>query len=101
MVKTITVDELRRDLKKLHVVDVREADEYQQGHIEGAVNITLGRLIRDSGTGIVPRDREVVVHCRSGGRAQIACEFLEKIGYTNVKNLVGGFMAWEQAVRKK
>ncbi len=100
MVSTIDVNELKRKIKQVNIIDVREADEYQQGHIEGAANIPLGRLIRDSSLGIAPRDKEVVIHCKSGGRGQIACEFLEKIGYTNIKNLIGGFKAWQESNKK-
>ena len=92
----ITVAELREGLRKggVCVVDVRELDEFSQGHIEGAVNIPLGKLVRDVGKGIVPQDREVVVHCRSGVRGEIAADFLEKRGFVKVKNLEGGYLAW-------
>lgn len=93
---TISVGELKAK-KSLHVIDVREPDEYEQSHIEGAVNIPLGRLIRDERLGIVPRDREIVVHCRSGVRGEMALQFLKSRGYTNIKNLEGGFEAWKQA----
>lgn len=97
MAQVIEVNEFKKKLNQVYVIDVREADEYQEGHIEGAVNIPLGRLIRDLGMGIVPREKEVVVHCKSGGRGQIAVEFLERMGYTNVKNLAGGYKAWVMA----
>lgn len=94
MTDTISAEELRRK-KGQYIIDVREPDEYQRDHIEGAVNIPLGRLIRDEKMGIVPKDKEVVVHCKSGVRGGIALEFLRKKGYMNIQNLEGGFEAWK------
>ena len=97
MAQTITASELLEKKSKACVIDVRELDEYTQGHIEGAVHIPLGKLIRDLSIGLVPHDKEVVVHCRSGVRGEIAADFLEKRGFKNVKNLEGGYLAWLQA----
>lgn len=96
MEDTISVGELKAK-KSLHIIDVREPDEYEHGHIEGAVNIPLGKLIRDERLGIVPRDREIVVHCKSGVRGDMALQFLKSRGYTNIRNLEGGFEAWKSA----
>lgn len=96
MTDSITPGELKAG-KERYIIDVRESDEYNLEHIEGAVNIPLGKLIRDERLGIVPRDREIVVHCKSGVRGEMALQFLKGKGYTNVKNLEGGFVAWKQA----
>ena len=96
MKEHITIEALKHQFKKFFILDVREHDEYQQGHIENAVNIPLGRLIRDEDKGIVPKDKQIVVHCKSGGRGAIAQEFLKKRGYTGVQNLEGGFEAWKK-----
>lgn len=85
--------ELKKDLKKYKIIDVREPDEFAESHIEGAENIPLGKLIRDEGKGIIPRDKEIIVHCKSGFRGQIAADLLLQRGY-NVKNLEGGYQAW-------
>ena len=89
----ITVKELKENISKYYVIDVREEDEYKQGKIGNSINIPLGKLIRDEGIRIVPRDKEVVVHCRSGFRGEIARKFLEDRGY-KVRNLAGGYMAY-------
>ncbi|MEK6903474.1 MAG: rhodanese-like domain-containing protein [Nanoarchaeota archaeon] len=94
MNETISAAELKKNSKIYYILDVREPDEFAQGHIEGAVNIPLGKLIRDLGQGIVPTDKPVVVHCKSGGRGAIALDVLKKKGFTNVQNLEGGFSAW-------
>lgn len=85
---------LKKKLHETYIIDVRENDEYEQGHIKNALNIPLGRLIRDNGSGI-PHDKDVVVYCRSGHRSMIAVQFLEEIGFRNVKNLDGGYNMWE------
>lgn len=92
--ETITAAELKNKRKQYYILDVREPDEFAEGHIEGAVNIPLGKLIRDLNQGIIPKDKHIVVHCRSGGRGAIALETLKKKGFKNVQNLEGGFMAW-------
>jgi glyoxylase-like metal-dependent hydrolase (beta-lactamase superfamily II)/rhodanese-related sulfurtransferase len=74
------------------VLDVRAENEWQQGHIEGSVNIPLSRLADRLDE--VPRDRSVVVHCQGGYRSSIAASLLQQHGYENVTDLVGGFQAW-------
>lgn len=75
----------------VHVVDVREPDEYESGHVRGAVHVPLAtvpeRLAELSGLGTV------YVICHSGGRSANACEFLSRQGIDAV-NVVGGTMAW-------
>jgi len=90
---TISVVGLKKKIEDFYIIDVRENDEYKQDHIDGAINIPLGRLIRDESKGIIPRDKAIVVHCKSGFRGSIALDFLKKRGYS-VKNLEGGFDAW-------
>jgi hydroxyacylglutathione hydrolase len=75
-------------------LDVRRATEFAEGHIPGAMNIAHTRLL--SRLNDVPRDRPIVVNCRSGGRSARACALLQKHGY-DVVNLEGGYMGWEQA----
>lgn len=74
------------------IVDVREIDEWQDGHIPGAVHIPLGSL----GTRAREIDpgSEVIVVCRSGNRSSRAVAALMQAGYPKVKNLSGGMIAW-------
>jgi len=76
------------------VLDVRRAAEYEEGHIEGATNIAHTRLL--SRLEEVPKDRPIIVHCRSGGRSARASALLQKHGY-NATNLAGGFLSWEES----
>ena len=67
-------------------IDVRSADEYNQGHLTGAVNITHTQ-ISDKIASIAPnKDQPIHLYCRSGNRANVALQELKKLGYTNVTN---------------
>jgi len=86
-----------RDLfqrKDLHVLDVRRDGEWQGGHLERAELWPLDRL-KDS---LPPLNKNVAiaVHCKSGYRSTIACSLLQRAGFTNVINVIGGFDAWQQ-----
>lgn len=75
------------------IVDVREESEYRRGHIPRAKHISLSQLVhrlRD-----VPRDKTVVVVCRSGSRSTRAAELLVEAGYRNVYNMHGGMLQWK------
>ena len=76
------------------VIDVRMKNEWDQGHIPDAHHLMLGHLQDQSKT--VPRDRPVLVYCKSGGRSAIACSLLQAKGHKHVINLKGGFDAWKK-----
>jgi NADPH-dependent 2,4-dienoyl-CoA reductase/sulfur reductase-like enzyme/rhodanese-related sulfurtransferase len=81
------------------VLDVREPGEYARGHIPGAVNIPLGQL-RDR-LGELPRDKEIVVHCRVGMRSYIAVRILMQRGFKSVFNLNGGYRTYSAVMADK
>lgn len=77
------------------VLDVREPAEYQTANIGGTLipmNDVPQRL------GEIPRDREIIVHCRSGVRSQKVAEYLAQNGYAKVVNLKGGILAWSDEI---
>jgi rhodanese-related sulfurtransferase len=76
------------------VLDVRQPEEYQAGHIAGAKIIPLNQL--GSRLNDLPRDREIVCVCRSGSRSGAATRQLQAAGYTCF-NLSGGMIAWQRA----
>jgi rhodanese-related sulfurtransferase len=78
------------------VLDVREAEEFKAGHIEDAVNIPIRSLMKNVSQ--LPKDKgaPVVVVCKSGIRAAYGTMALKLLGYTNVKDLQGGMLAWEK-----
>ncbi|HYK45358.1 MAG TPA: rhodanese-like domain-containing protein [Parafilimonas sp.] len=97
--QTITVDELKSRLdagENIHLLDVREPSENADFNIGGTL-LPLGE-IRNMNTDAIDewKDEEIVAYCRSGNRSGIAAQFLEQIGFKNVKNLVGGMIAWRQ-----
>ena len=94
----ITVKELKRRLdagEDVQLIDVREPYEYQIAQIGGKLipqNDVPQRLAD------IDRDREVVVHCKSGGRSQRIAEFLKQQGYPRVANVAGGILAWSDEI---
>jgi hydroxyacylglutathione hydrolase len=91
-----TVDGLHENLKReeLFVLDVREKDEYAEGHIPGAVNIYVGEL--EKRLGEIPSDRPVVSVCSTGNRAGLGVSILERGDFKKVYNLIGGMTAWKE-----
>jgi hydroxyacylglutathione hydrolase len=91
----IQLDELRRvynDPSNL-VLDVRGASEHDLGHIPGSKNIHVGYLRNHLEE--IPRDKPVLVSCQTGFRSSIACSFLRREGFTNVRNSPDGFGGWQ------
>jgi phage shock protein E len=78
------------------LLDVRHTDEFHDGHIAGAMNISVEQLASRVGTLGVPRDHEIVVYCVSGRRATRAQDTLQSLGYTHVRLLDGSLNAWRQ-----
>lgn len=94
----VTPTELKQRLdagQDVFVLDVREPFEYQIANIGGTL-IPLNEVPQRLGE--IDREREVVVHCKSGGRSQRAAEFLAQQGYAKVSNLAGGITAWSNEV---
>ncbi len=79
------------------VLDVREPDEYQAGHVLNARLIPLGKLRERIAELEKHKDQPIVVVCRSGNRSGTACAMLGKQGFTQAYNLAGGMMAWQKA----
>ncbi|MBP8852374.1 MAG: sulfurtransferase [Moraxellaceae bacterium] len=81
------------------VIDVREPDEYQSGHIPGAINIPRGLLeFRLSNSPeLAARDLNVMLYCKTSGRAALAARSLADMGYLQVRSIEGGYDAWHEA----
>ena len=88
---------LERQAKKdqsVFVLDVRTPEEYAAGHVPGAVNVPYDQVA--SHLAKIPKDKEVVLYCRSGRRTGLAAEVLEANGYTKLVHLQGDMQAWLQ-----
>jgi adenylyltransferase/sulfurtransferase len=97
----LTVKELKQRLdagEDVFVLDVREPYEYQIANI-GAKLIPQNDVPKRLDE--IDRNREIVVHCRSGQRSQRIAEYLAQQGYGNVKNLAGGILAWADEIDPK
>lgn len=79
------------------ILDVREPDEYAQAHIEGACLVTLNRLEERIYELEAYKAKPLVVVCQSGTRSPDACKTLIKHGFTQVFNLAGGMLEWEES----
>ena len=99
-IQEIPVDQAKAAVTQADVViDVREADEYAAGHLPGAVHMSRGLLeFKLSATpDLQARDKNIVLYCKSGGRAALSALALKEMGYLNVKSITGGYDAWIQA----
>ncbi|HJW94209.1 MAG TPA: molybdopterin-synthase adenylyltransferase MoeB [Thermoanaerobaculia bacterium] len=88
----ITPDQLAEILETVTLLDVREPYEWEVSRLEGAIHIPLQQLPRRLAE--VPRDKEIIVYCRVGGRSAHAQHYMLQQGFERVRNLVGGLMAW-------
>jgi rhodanese-related sulfurtransferase len=93
----ISVQELKERLdegRAPKIIDVRETWEYENDHID-AENIPMGMVPEQLETLSAYKDQELVVCCRSGGRSGNIANFLRSAGFTQVRNLTGGMLAWK------
>lgn len=81
------------DTKDFVLIDVREEDEYAQGHIEGAILIPYGEIEERAESELTDKEQTILIYCRSGRRSAIAAQSLAELGYTDVRDF-GGIMDW-------
>ena len=80
-----------------YLVDVREDNEWDKGHLPGAIHLGKGVIERDI-EGVIPDpDAEIILYCGGGFRSALAAENLARMGYTNVVSMDGGFRGWNEA----
>ena len=102
MYEQITAEEAKKimDSGEEHIVlDTREQDEFDEGHIPGAILIPYTEIENKAEEMLTDKDKLILVYCRSGRRSKIAAESLAKLGYTNVKEF-GGIIDWNYGVEK-
>ena len=91
----MTPVEVMSNLGQLLVIDVREADEHQQGAIPGARFLSRGILERDIATIVTDSETEIVLYCASGSRSILAAAALSQMGFGQVSSMTGGFDQWK------
>ena len=88
------------DTQDVIILDVREQDEYDSGHIPGAVLLPVGTIDEDTAAEVIPgKDSTVLVYCRSGNRSKTASSTLAELGYTNIYEF-GGIRDWPYEVER-
>jgi len=83
--------------EKLRLVDVREDGEWARGHLPGAIHMGKGIIERDIVDTIPEKSQTIVLYCGGGFRSAIAADNLQKMGYTNVLSMDGGWRDWNEA----
>jgi rhodanese-related sulfurtransferase len=98
-IKEVTVDEVRRSRENgddLVLIDTREDSEWTAGHAAGSIHLCKGVIERDIEKEVPNTSRKLVLYCGGGYRSALAADALQKMGYTNVYSLAGGWRAWNQ-----
>jgi rhodanese-related sulfurtransferase len=83
--------------EKLTLVDVREDNEWARGHLPGAVHLGKGIIERDIEEALPDKDAPLVLYCGGGFRSALVADNLQKMGYTNVISMDGGWRGWTEA----
>lgn len=83
--------------ERFHLVDVREESEFAAGRLPGAIHLGKGVIERDIEQAIPDHEAEIVLYCGGGYRSALAADNLQKMGYTNVWSMDGGWRDWTQA----
>lgn len=97
-VREVTVGEaLGRAARGARLIDVREDREWERGRARGAEHIGRGVIERDIETQVPDKGAELILYCGGGYRSALAADNLQRMGYTNVYSLAGGWRAWQEA----
>jgi rhodanese-related sulfurtransferase len=98
-VREVSVAETRQavDGGSARLIDVREDSEWEEAHAKGADHLGKGIIERDIEKLVPDKDAELILYCGGGYRATLAADSLQKMGYTNVASMAGGWRAWIEA----
>jgi len=99
-VKQTNVAEVKRRMdsgETLLLVDVREDNEWAKGHLPGAVHMGRGVIERDVETSVPETATKMILYCGGGFRSALVADNLQKMGYTNVESMDGGWRGWNEA----
>lgn len=101
-VREVSVAEtLERIENGANLIDVREDNEFENDHAEGATHLGRGVIERDIVGKFPDKETELILYCGGGFRSALATDNLQKMGYTNVFSMAGGWHAWEEEVKGK
>jgi rhodanese-related sulfurtransferase len=99
-VKETNVADVKRRMdggEKMVLIDVREDNEWANGHLPGAIHLGRGIIERDIETRIPDTSAKLVLYCGGGFRSAMVADNLQKMGYTNVESMDGGWRGWNEA----
>lgn len=99
-IKETNVGDVKRRLdagEKLLLVDTREDSEWNNGHIPGAIHLGKGVIERDIEQAVPDTSAKLILYCGGGFRSALAAENLQKMGYSNVESMDGGWKGWLEA----
>ncbi len=95
----VSPTEAKADLERgaAILIDVRDDDEWKDGHATGAKHLSRGTIELEIEEVIADSEQPIICYCGGGGRSALVAENLQKMGYKNVRSLAGGLKAWAQA----
>ena len=96
----VSAAQVKADLdagKKIVLIDVRDKEEFDAGHLPNAINVSRGLLEFKIGGAIPDKNSEIILYCRTGARSALATLVLNQMGYINAKNMAGAFKEWGTA----
>jgi rhodanese-related sulfurtransferase len=91
------VERMRAAREPIALIDVREEEEWRRGHLPGARHLCKGIIERDIEQAVPDRDAHLVLYCGGGFRSALAADNLQKMGYTNIESMDGGWKGWVSA----
>lgn len=97
-VSVMEVNALLESGAPFQLVDVREESEWSKGHLPNAIHLCKGIIERDIESAIADHGAHIVLYCGGGFRSALAADNLQKMGYTNVQSMDGGWRAWTEAM---
>jgi len=86
-----------RENQAVKLIDVREDHEWENGHAAGAIHLGKGIIERDIETAAPDKNIQLILYCGGGYRSALAADALQRMGYTNVFSMAGGWKAWKEA----
>ena len=95
-IREVTVAETQARNADAKLIDVREDNEWEAGHAAGAIHLGKGIIERDIETTVPDKATELILYCGGGYRSALAADALQKMGYTNVFSMAGGWKAWKE-----
>ena len=96
-IREVTVAETQARNTEAKLIDVREDNEWAAGHAAGAIHLGKGIIERDIENTVPDKTTELILYCGGGYRSALAADALQKMGYTNVFSMAGGWKAWKEA----